>query len=140
MLTITPCAAPPLNDVCANAIHLGVGNVAPLAFDNALAMRDGLVSVSSCGSTGTSNIERDLWYRWTAGPDADGLVTIRAYGTSITLPVLVYEDGPCGSLTSYVTFTCMPVVPGHTYVIRIGSATLLAAPGAGVIEITGNNP
>ncbi len=116
--------APP-NDACATATVInGVGT---FAFDNAAATTDGVADVL-CNFFNLTQIERDVWFRWTAG--ATGAHTISTctatavdtklalYG-GITCPVgaaIACQDDSCQLQTSI----SVNATAGQTYTLRLG--------------------
>lgn len=122
------CGAPagPPNDNCANATAIsGTGN---FAFDNTNATQDG-AGDTACDFFGTNQIDRDLWWCWTAPSSGDFAVSTCNL-TFIDSKIAVYAGCSCATgsplgcsddfcgVQSSVAFTA---TAGNTYLIRVGS-------------------
>jgi hypothetical protein len=111
----------PANDDCANAE--AIFGPTTVAFDNTGANTDG---GSDCSDGGSSDIEADVWFMYTAL--ASGGATVSTCGlTSIDTKIAVYDacggtliacnDDACGS-SSEVSFSVTSLT---SYVIRLGN-------------------
>lgn len=127
------------SDDCGSA--QSVTGPGPHAFDNSAATTDGLPD-PMCNAFGTSQIEQDVWFIYTASADALILVStcnqtgvdtrLAVYdGTTCNDPILDCNDDTCG-LQSQVTF---PAVTGNEYLIRLGTYPG-AAGGIGTFDVT----
>ncbi len=132
----------PANDNCAGATVInGVGT---FAFNNALATTDG-VADALCNFFGSSQIERDVWYRWT--PNANGAHTISVCAqTSVDTKIAVYAGGSCppGAAIACNDDTCqlqsefsVSVTSGAQYLIRLGVYPSAAGGSGNVVISTG---
>lgn len=115
----------PPNDDCINAFAVGDGT---FAFDNNGATTDGPDEAGDCTFFGYSQIDSDVWYRYTA--PCDGQATVLLCGSGYDTKLAVY-DGTCPTapgtslacnddacaVSSIVSF---PVASGQEYLIRIG--------------------
>lgn len=117
------------------------------AFNNGSATTDGLPD-PACYDFGTSDIEHDVWFSWTAPAngsymaDACGQTTVDTKvavyadtGACPPSPALDCNDDTCG-LQSQVTWTG---TSGQSYLIRVGTFPS-AAGGTGTITISGCPP
>jgi hypothetical protein len=134
------CPTPPVNDFCANAIHLS-GTVSGLAWNNSAAQA--LAENSYCG------MGHDIWYCWSTPCDVDVNVTtcgssfdtklaVFATDANCTCPGptglgLVCNDDTCG-LQSAVSFHAAP----GNYLIQVGGFSTNS--GSGVLNINTSAP
>jgi hypothetical protein len=138
-LSITPGAS---NDACATPdVIAGQGS---FAFDNGGATT-GLEGQSEalCYSLGSSAIERDVWFRWTA--DATGTAVIATCGSGIDTRLAGYVGGSCptgGGAIACNDDSCGlqsvligSVMAGQTLTLQIGSFPG-ASGGTGVLDIS----
>ena len=110
------------------------------AFDNSTATTDGILD-PLCSAAGTAQIERDVWFRWTASVGTRASLSTCG-GTSVDTRLAVYEGGSCGgSMLACSDDACglqsrvdIELVAGQEYLIRIGTYPG-ATPGAGGLEI-----
>ena len=114
------------SDACGSA--QAIAGTGFFNFDNTAATLDGLGD-PLCFKFGTSQIDNDVWFAWTAGGSGSHTVSMCA-GAFNDTKIAIYADGTCGSavvdcnddtcgLQSEVTHPA--VVAGNTYLIRIGS-------------------
>ncbi|HEX2837557.1 MAG TPA: hypothetical protein VHN77_05470 [Phycisphaerales bacterium] len=139
----------PFNDSCANALSVSAGS---FAFSNVNATTDGPVE---CLFSGDSQINADVWFRYTSGTCTDPM-TISTCGSAYDTKLAVYQGNTCPSTTSAiacnddttgctggtanlgssVTFT---PTANTTYLIRVGGYTPsggTATTGNGTLTIT----
>jgi hypothetical protein len=136
------CIPAPLNNTCGNATTIVEGNA---SFTSIGATTTGPDESDGCGLGMPTQIENDVWFRFTA--ECDGTQTVSLCGTDYDTRIAVYnltcpnepglviacnEDGSCGS-ASEVSF---PGLAGEVYRIRIGGAA--GATGRGQITLTCN--
>ena len=128
-VALEPDSAPPANDDCANALSVNEG---AHGFCTRTATTDGPDEPTACDSNGDTQIESDVWYCYTASCmgmatvdlcDSDYNTKLAVYpgcvcGTALAAGPIICADDTCGAQTS-LTF---PVLPGSSYVIRIGGA------------------
>jgi hypothetical protein len=132
------------NDSCSNPAPIaGFGTY---AFDNTNATTDGVAS-TLCDFFGTQQIERDVWFLWTA--NATGTALVQTCGqTTIDSKIAAYVGASCGSapvacnddsadcgggsLQSSMTFS---TTAGQAYLLRVGVFPG-AAGGTGAIVIS----
>jgi hypothetical protein len=145
-LNITPPTGCVANDTCAQAATAsnGANN-----FDSSSAVTDGLAECASAG--GYTNFGRDIWYRWTNGPNA-GTATINTCGSTFDTKIALYggscptlanqalacndNDAACANGGSQIQFSA---TAGGVYYIRVGGVTS-ALGGVGVLNITAPAP
>jgi hypothetical protein len=132
---VTPDPAP-VNDLCANAISMGLGSIAGTTY---CASTDG---ASSCGFSATN----DVWYRFT--PECSGTYTFdtcaeATFDTVVSVHTacsidattqIACNDDACNGLRSRVNAS---LTAGSTYLVRVagyfnaqGNFTLTATRGA----------
>ncbi|MCC7014055.1 MAG: hypothetical protein IT454_15975 [Planctomycetes bacterium] len=130
------------SDACSAAQAItGVGS---FAFDSSSATTDGSPA-NLCYSSGSAQIERDVWFRWTA--PSSGYFTfatcaqtaidsrLALYDGSCAGAVLACNDDACG-LQSQIGYTA---VAGLDYLLRVGSFP--GTPGGpGQVTITALTP
>ena len=132
------------NDDCACATSIaGEGD---FAFDTTAATQDGPPD-AACFKFGTSDIDNDVWFRWTADGNCDYTVTT-CNGTLGDTKIAIYDGADCGALSiiDCNDDTCglqssvfaPGLTAGNSYLIRIGSF-----PGAlgttGTFNVSGSN-
>jgi len=115
----------PANDACASATV--IGGVGTFAFSNASATTDG-VADALCSFFSQNQIERDVWYRWTAG--ATGAHTISTCSaTSVDTKMALYNGSACpvGPAIACQDDSCqlqttlsVNATAGQTYMLRLG--------------------
>jgi len=126
------------SDACAMA--QGISGTGAFAFDNTSATLDG-VPDPLCNAFGTSDIDFDVWFEWTA-PATDRFLLetcnltsvdtkVAAYDGSCTGPILACNDDSCG-FQSRISFDA---ILGQAYLLRIGTFPG-AAGGTGTFTIT----
>lgn len=129
-----------LNDDCANAIDISEGIV---PFSTVGATTDGPDEPTDCDFYGYSQIDSDIWYRYTAR--CSGLATISLCDSEYDTKLAVYSqtcppssgqsivcnDDACGTRSSVALY----VTGGKEYLIRIGDG-YTHRQGAGVLEIS----
>ncbi|MBK9385662.1 MAG: FG-GAP repeat protein [Planctomycetes bacterium] len=124
--------APPVNDECAGATPVVIGDNGP--FDSAGA------SFAAPGFTCTPIGGSDVWHSWTA--EGDGNAVIETCGASFDTIVEVYW-GPCGALQSLAcsdddcglqSRAGLLVARGTTYTIRVGGT--LGATGSYTLRVS----
>jgi len=133
--------SPPANDACAAAILVPTGAT---EFTTVAATTDGPDEIL-CSSGGQSQIQADVWYRWTAS--CTGLATVDVCSATFDTRLAIYEDicssqpvehilacndNACGTggSRSQIVFGS---VAGTTYRIRIGGTN--NATGTGTMNI-----
>jgi hypothetical protein len=130
----------PPNDACANAIPVGDGDT---PFATCGATTDGPAEPNLCGFQSQTQIESDVWFRYTAPCrgrasvslcDSNFDTRLAVYNAScpvVSGQMIACDDNSCqvGSLTLFLT------VAGQEYLIRIGGA-ILQLPGSGIMRIT----
>ncbi|TDJ75650.1 MAG: hypothetical protein E2O39_03965 [Planctomycetota bacterium] len=130
------------SDACSTA--QAIAGCGPFAFDTSLATQDGLPD-PLCLVFGTSQIDNDVWFSWTAPGDgsyvadtcgqtlADTKMAVYAdTGACPPAPALDCNDDTCG-LQSQVSWTG---IAGQSYLIRVGSFPS-ASGGTGTFTISG---
>ncbi len=153
-MTVT-CFTGPLNDNCADAIAIGDGLH---AFDNIDATTDGPDEPSLCSNSGDTQVQSDIWYRYTAS--CDGTLTVSTCGTPYDSKIAIY-DGSCPSSPDsaigcnddfdcndngdvaddgYVAQATATVVSGNDYLVRIGGYEGAQGAGAMVVFCTPGVP
>ena len=112
-------------DDCSNPTVLPGEGVFP--FDTTSATTDGAPD-ATCLQFGTAQIERDVWFSWTA--PAAGLARVETCGaTAVDTRLAAYQGATCGGpvlacadddcgLQSSLTFACDA---GETFLLRLGS-------------------
>ena len=101
-----------------------------------------------CYSFGSSAIDSDVWFEWTA--DADGIANVTTCGlTSVDTKIAAYDGSGCPAdgtaiacnddACAYQSSATFPVVNGGVYTIQLGTFPG-AAQGAGDFEIEINDP
>jgi len=130
------------NDTCVNAIGVVDG---AYFWDNCGANTDGPADATSCTFFGSSTVNGDLWYRYTARCNGTATVTtcglsahdtkLHAYATCPSGPnqQIACSDDNC-ALQTTVTF---PVAAGGQYLVRLGSFSA-ATRGSGQVQFTCN--
>jgi hypothetical protein len=130
------------NDDCASAEVISGEGLFP--FDNTSATVDGVGDVL-CTAAAAGQIEKDVWFRWTATFTGDAHVRtcngashdtqLAAYDLQACPPsgALVCNDDAC-SVQSAITF---PVMNGSEYLLRVG-VWQTSPGGSGDIEISEN--
>ena len=130
------------NDDCASAEVISGEGLFP--FDNTSATIDGVGDVL-CTAAAAGQIEKDIWFRWTATFTGDAHVRtcngashdtqLAAYDLQACPPsgALVCNDDAC-SVQSAITF---PVMNGSEYLLRVG-VWQTSPGGSGDIEISEN--
>jgi len=121
---------PPANNVCENAQTINPAFGIPFNTVNATTDGPSHFNNPTCTFFGGSQIEKDVWYRYTAG--CDGVAEVSTVGGTFLDTRLAVYAAQCpgndllnlivcndddGSLQSTVTWT---VVEGDTYYIRLG--------------------
>ncbi len=103
---------------------------------------DGLAH-PNCDGVGGSQIERDIWWRWTA--DCDGVVTVDTCLSSLDTKLVVYAPlAPCPPTSDYVvacndnscgvrSSVSFVAIGGQEYLIRLGTPTTTG--GSGTLRI-----
>lgn len=125
--TVLPLAPPP-NDDCSAPI--AISGAGPFAYDDSLATLG--ATGQMCVPTGTSTIDHDLWYCWTAPASGSYDVSTRGL-TLLDTKIAVYagcacptsasigcNDDVCGTLQSTMTWNANA---GTSYLIQIGTFT-----------------
>ncbi len=147
-----PCITVPANDLCANAISIGVG-VTPFCTLGATTSGPAFPAGSACIQFGYDTIDADVWYSFIAPGWGD--LTVSTCGTSWDTRIAVYssifsQSTPCPlggfdligipgcsddaagcGLASETTF---PVFAGQEYKIRVGGYQGYS--GAGQLTLT----
>ncbi len=140
------CNAPPVNDLCGNAVTIGLGET-PFCTVNATSS-----GPDACIAFGSGQINHDVWFRYTAVDDgvlvvstcdsADFDTKLAVYGTivpnSCACPggffteLLTCDDDTvgCGSNTTKVIFVAQK---GFCYTIRVGGFG--SAVGTGTLHL-----
>ena len=125
-------------DSCAAATPIaGTGT---FAFDNTSATTDGVLD-ALCAFAGSSQIEHDVWFRWTATIGTRATFSTCG-GTGVDTRLAVYEGGSCGgTMLACNDDTCglqstvqIPLVAGQEYLVRVGTYPG-ATPGTGTLSI-----
>jgi len=128
------------SDSCASAQAI-TGNVT-VNFVNQAATTDGQAN-AACNYSGQSQINLDVWFRWTATQTGTATVT-NCGATSVDTKIAAYAGTSCPTgapldcdddncaLQTTITFAC---VGGNQYLIRVGSYPG-AAGGAGQITVS----
>jgi len=142
VLAVSEAGTPPpaANDECSGAEAIaGDGS---FAFDNSTGST-GTEGQNEyiCYQFGSSSIDNDVWFAWTA--DVDGDVIVDTCGGTSMDSKLAISSGSCGALTSLSCNddTCglqsqvvCPVTNGSTYMIQVGNFPG-AAGGSGSINV-----
>jgi hypothetical protein len=155
---VTCPPVPPANDECSSPADLGVGNTVVIAWNNGAATTDAGVpqTPASCNVFGSTGLYKDVWFLWTAGPDADGMVRVQTCadpgfdnkmamylgaGCPSADPIACNDQGTtiCTQQPSRAAFDVM-IVPGQRYLIRVGSYLPTSSSGPGTLQILGNDP
>jgi hypothetical protein len=119
-------SAQPPNDNCSSAT--AISGFQTFTFDNTLATQDG-VGNATCNLFGTNQIDKDVWFCWTAAQAGPVQLTTCSL-TSIDTKIAVYDgcgcpegagilacsDDNCGTQTT-VSWSALI---GHSYLIRLG--------------------
>ena len=142
LLPLALAAAPSVHaqgsDACASATSIaGTGT---FAFDTTGASTDGIVD-PLCAFAGTSQIEHDVWFRWTATVGTRARLSTCG-GTSVDTRLAVYLGGVCGgTMLACNDDSCglqsevdIPLIAGQEYLVRIGTYPG-ATPGPGLLSI-----
>ncbi|MEK6677342.1 MAG: hypothetical protein AABZ47_17030 [Planctomycetota bacterium] len=132
-----------INNVCASAATLSNGTS---LFSTVTATTDGPAIPTGCQEGGSTNIDRDTWYRYTAS--CTGRLRVSTCGAAVfdtrlalysgvTCPVtnsrlLAYDDDSSGCEDS-TSLLEANVALGSNYLLRVGGA---AESGGGCLEIT----
>ncbi|MCY2960179.1 MAG: hypothetical protein NTY35_08435 [Planctomycetota bacterium] len=129
----------PANNDCASATV--IGGLGTFAFDNTAATTDG-VADTLCNYFNQTQIERDVWFRWT--PSVTGAHTISFCGaTAVDTKVALYSGGSCpvGAAIACLDDACqlqtelaVTVNAGQPYMLRVGVYPT-AAGGTGTFTI-----
>ena len=138
---------PPTNDDCASPMVIS-GN-GPHAFDLTLASTGSQgQSEGLCYSFGTTGIDNDVWFQWTAGATGTATMSTCA-GATFDTKIAAYPSGGCptsGSALACNDDACslqssidIPVTAGTTYLLQVGTFPG-AAGGAGSFDITLGGP
>jgi hypothetical protein len=138
---------PPPNDDCINAEVLpGCGQ---FIFDNGLATIDGLPD-GMCYEFGTSQIDHDVWFSFTAPTSATYEFSLCSTGTSVDSKIAVYADqGVCPpspaidcdddiqcTIVAGPSKVTWAATGGSTYLLRLGTFPG-AAGGTGLFDVIG---
>ncbi len=132
---------PPANDACANAAAVSTGTT---PFSTLNATLDGPAEPGLCNFNAYTQIDKDVWYRWTASCtgtatvgvcDADYDTKLAVYGSACpsSASALACNDDACGTggTRSQLTFAC---TSGVQYLIRVGGVA--GASGSGNLTIS----
>jgi hypothetical protein len=92
-LTITPAPAAPANDLCTNPQVVGLGT---FSFNLAEATDDYVFGADTCGATGNTFSNRDVWFRLNA--PCGGTINVDTCGSTITNPMLHIMSDCVGSI------------------------------------------
>jgi len=136
-MTITGTAVGPVNDLCVNATPVTDGVT---LFDTTGATTDGPDEPTLCSFFSYTQVDADIWYRYTA--TCTGTATVSLCGSGYDTKLAIYNsscpggvpssaigcnDDACGGSTrSEVTFD---VTSGSEYLIRIGGYQGATGPG-----------
>lgn len=142
--SVATALAAPVNDACANAT--AISGMGEFSFNNTSATLDGPAHAACVGQFNQPNIDKDVWYCWTA-PSCGATTLVSTCGdTTVDTKIAVYtgcncpptdanliscNDDDC-STQSRVSF---PSQAGQSYLIRIGSFPGLAG-GTGLFNIS----
>jgi hypothetical protein len=139
-LALFALAAPALaqgDDNCATAQVITGTGVFP--FDNSSATTDGSPD-NLCLFFGQAQIERDVWWTWTA-PTGGPIQIDTCAQTSVDTKIAVYDGSCAGAVIACGDDACATqtsiqfnVTSGHIYIIRLGSYPGLAG-GSGTFTI-----
>lgn len=122
---ISTAPVPPVNNECDNAIVVSDG---PSIFSSAGASTTGPNEPDACDFFGDSNIQADVWFSYTATCTGDLTVDLCAsdyaaklgiYGSTCPTgsgEIIACNIAACGTRAKLT----IPVVQGHTYLLRIG--------------------
>jgi len=122
------CLGPPSNDGCAAA--LAIAGQGQTSFDTTSATT-GTQGQNEllCNQFGTSGIQRDVWYDWTADCSGTALLTICNL-SNVDTKVAVYPNGGCpvdgtslacnDDVCGYQSELSWPAAIGLTYTIQVG--------------------
>lgn len=135
-------------DDCVNATLISGAGL--FAFDNSVANTDGPAE-PSCGAGINGQIQRDVWWRWSASSTGPVILTTNGL-TAVQTRIAVYEPGaacPPGAsskISTSISGACsgasdqmFNAVAGQEYLIRLGAAPN-AVGGSGHLRITLSNP
>ncbi|MES2690403.1 MAG: T9SS type A sorting domain-containing protein [Bacteroidota bacterium] len=135
VISVYNIVPPPVNDECAAALTLTIGN-ATASGNTANASASAGVPVCTAGTPGTA--DDDVWFKFTA---TSTITRISANGGSAYNVVLQYFSGSCGSLSSVgcvsstgaagVEMAELTTVIGNTYYIRVYHSANGATPTTG---------
>jgi hypothetical protein len=132
-----------VNDNCAAAIAVGEGS---FSFDTTGATTDGPNEPGPCTFFSYSQIDSDIWYRYT--PSCTSIATFSLCSSGYDTKMAIYAGGNCPTSSSAVACnddacgpgqglqsqTTLSVVAGNTYLIRIGGYQ--GATGSGMLSIS----
>ncbi|MFO1010659.1 MAG: hypothetical protein U1F29_11410 [Planctomycetota bacterium] len=137
-----PPPPPPAWDDCAAALALTAGpGTFPFDTTSATTSAQGQTE-AACASTGSTAVQRDLWFTWTA-LTTEHIAVSTCSLTAVNTKIAVYPGAGCPSSAALVCSdnTCgtqaraeLDVVAGSTYTIQLG-AGLNAAGGPGQFSI-----
>lgn len=132
--------APPANDLCGGATPIAGGG--PFDFDNTHASTDG-PAAPACWTSASSQIERDVWFAWSAPADGrfrattcdgttlDTRIAVHVGATCPPASAIACGDNECGVQGS----ASFAASAGQTYLIRVGSfGDVYRGPGSFVID------
>ena len=140
-LTIGAPVPPPANDECAGAE--AISGDGAFAFDNSAAST-GTENQNEyiCYDFGSSSVDNDVWFAWTATVDSDLTVTLCG-GTSMDSKMAI-SSGSCGALTvldcnddscGLQSEVATAVTNGSTYYVQVGNFPG-AAGGSGSVSFS----
>ncbi|MGE0481782.1 MAG: hypothetical protein AB7Q17_15050 [Phycisphaerae bacterium] len=146
--TLPTGGSPGTNDQCANATPIGNGTT---AFDTTAATTDGPDEPALCTNAGFSQVNNDVWFRYTAS--CTGVATVDLCNSTFDTKVAVYNaacptstntaiacnDDACGTsnLRSRLTFNA---VSGNQYLIRVGGYQAAVGTGSLVLSCAAGAP
>ncbi|MCU0688581.1 MAG: hypothetical protein MUE97_02410 [Phycisphaerales bacterium] len=148
--TFTPVTPPPSNDECAGAQLVSAGVT---TFNTLFATNSG-PSETLCNSFGSSQIGRDVWYRFVA--PAAGTLMAETCGTTWDTRIAVYSTCPgstadtaidcnddlsgaaCSPANNLASRVIRPLTSGQTILLRVGgfiNSSGISASGAGSLNV-----
>ena len=124
-----PCGSPLAHDCCDTPIAVGDGT---RAYTNVGATTDGPDEPTMCNFSGSTNVDADIWYCYTAsctgtafvslcGSDYDTKLAVYAGCGCPTTAPLACSDDDCGTGTGIVQSRVeISVTQGQPYMVRVG--------------------
>lgn len=131
-------ALAPANDDCADAIAIGDGGT---LFHNLGATTDGPDEPALCDNAGSSQVDADVWYSYTAS--CAGQVIVDTCDADFDTRIAVYASTSCPGQSSAIacnddacgvrSIVAFDVLAGESYLIRVGG--YLGDQGSGTLTV-----